>query len=134
MKTRTHYWYNKKSPAPFAHTFASCLHPVFVSYLNLDNILGGQVPPEHLIGHQRAVLLQHKLPSLVARQDAEVEGRAVVGGVLVHHGQLEDAGTDGLVLLRGPRTGTCQQALSQGPYTTIDCSCYRAVIIRRPID
>lgn len=61
--------------------------------------MGCQVPPEDLVGHQCSVFLQHKLFAVVSRQDAEVEGRPVVGGVVICDGELEDAGADRLVFL-----------------------------------
>lgn len=76
-----------------------CILSRLALYLNLQDVLRCQVSPENLIGHKCPVFLQNKLSSCVPRQDVEVEGRPVVGGVQVDDGQLNDAGADRFVLL-----------------------------------
>lgn len=90
-------------------------------YLNLEDILGCQVPPEDLVGHQCSVFLQHKLLAVVSRQDAEVEGRSVVGGVVIYDRKLEDAGADRLVFL-GERCGNDVYCLSDSISLTAQTS------------
>lgn len=68
-------------------------------YLDLKNIILGDVPSEDLICHQCAICLQLKLPAIVSRQDAEGKRRAVMRGVLIDDRQLQDSGADGLVFL-----------------------------------
>lgn len=64
------------------------------------------VPPQYFICHQGSIFLEDKLLTIVSREDVELVGWTVLEGVLICHGQLQDAGANGLIFL-----GTDRQTL-----------------------
>lgn len=74
--------------------------------LYLKYIFSCMVPPQNFVCHQGSIVLEDELLTVVSREDVELVGGAILEGVLICDGQLQDACANWLIFL-----GTDRQTL-----------------------
>lgn len=77
------------------------IRPLNSAHLCLEQVVLPALPVQRPGGHQRSLLIDAESVALVAVHDGEGERRAVVRGVAVGHGELENARARRPVLLQG---------------------------------